>query len=451
MSPPRDVNKALDSQTAPTADSPQGSICSDRTRVRPGLVTLHPRSSSAAPPIWRVEREVSIGRSRDADLRPDDERISRSHARIEPRPGGFFVRDHGSRHGSFVDRQPVSAVGTLAKYGAVVRFADTLMLVVEDVEDYRSDTRRLDGARLGLSKDMIAGPKLAQVWDQATRIAQLDDPVFILGESGSGKECIARIVSAMRPRPGPFVGINVAAIPEPLFEAELFGHERGAFTGANAARNGAFRDATGGVLFLDEVGDLRLDLQAKLLRAIDLGSVRPLGSNRDVPFDVRVVAATSHDLRDAVQAGRFRLDLYYRLTGIVIRVPPLRERRDDILLLAWSMLKEQAPSLALTADAAEALVVAPWEGNVRNLRYAITHAVGEAMVLRSSRIELRHLPDLGPMHEDASRLTDERVRSAMKKSGGIASHAAELLGISRTTLYKTLRRFDIDPSELRAK
>jgi transcriptional regulator with PAS, ATPase and Fis domain len=402
--------------------------------------------------VWSLNGEASVGRSRQALVRLNDERVSRVHAHLETQARGILVRDAESRHGSFVNGHPVTSAGTVAEYDSVVRFGDTLMLVVDDVEGYRSEPRRLEGTRLGLSKDMLAGTKLAQVWDQAARIAQLTDPVFILGESGSGKECVARIVHAMRRGGGPFVGLNVAAIPESLFEAELFGYERGAFTGATVTRNGAFRDASGGVLFLDEVGDLRSDLQSKLLRAIDLGSVRPLGASRDVPVDVRLVAATSCDLREACQAGTFRMDLYYRLTGIVIRVPPLRDRRDDILLLGLTMLEEQAPTLRLSADAAEMLALAPWEGNVRNLRYAVTHAVGQAVGLNCTEIQARHLPDLKPMHQDHSdELTEDRIRWAMRKSGGIASHAAEALGVSRTTLYKAIKRFAIDAATLRDK
>jgi transcriptional regulator with PAS, ATPase and Fis domain len=377
--------------------------------------------------------------------------VSRVHADIEATHRGFLIKDAGSRHGSFVNGQPITSVGSLAEYGSIVRFGETLMLVADDIEIHRGNPRRLEGVRIGLPKDMVAGPRLAQVWDQATRIAALKDPVLILGESGSGKECIARIIHAMRATQGPFVGINVSAIPESLFEAELFGYERGAFTGATAARNGAFRDASGGVLFLDEVGDLRPDLQSKLLRAVDLGSVRPIGSSRDIQVDVRLVAATSRDLREACQTGAFRTDLYYRLMGIVVRVPPLRERREDIVLLALDILDEEATGLELSGEAAEKLVLGQWEGNVRNLRYAIVHAIARAIATGSKQLRPEHLPDLTPIHEERAELTEERIRWAMKQSAGVASHAAEALGVSRTTLYHALKRLGIEPAALRTK
>lgn len=437
-----------DSTTAPTA---QDTFASDPKGIardaRPGVVTLFPRLEDGAPDTWQVGQSLTVGRSRTAGVRLADARVSGVHAALEARSDGVFVRDMESRHGSFVNGALVPTAGATAEYGSVLRFGDTLLLVVDQVERYRSRPRRADGARLGLSQQMVAGPTLAQVWDEAARVAQLRDPVLILGESGSGKECLARLLHAARAQSGPsgpFVGINVAAIPESLFEAELFGHERGAFTGAAMARTGAFRDAGSGVLFLDEVGDLRADVQAKLLRAIDLRCVRPLGANRDVPVEARIVTATSRDLRAAGESGSFRLDLYYRLSGIVIRVPPLRERRDDIVLLALASLREQAPELRLSTDAAERLVLAQWEGNARHLRNVITHAVGRT--LGSGRHELRalDLPDLAPFRDSSDALTVERIQAAMAQSGGIASHAARALGVSRTTLYTAFRRLNID-------
>jgi two-component system response regulator HydG len=419
--------------------------------LRRGLVTVSPAAGGGPPRAWPLVRPLSVGRGRKVDASLDDEKVSRAHARLEPQAKGVLVRDLGSRHGSFVDGQPVAADGTLASAGAVVRFGDTLLLVVDDVEAHGSAPRTIEGGRLGLRKPVVAGATLSKVWDQAARIAQLKDPVFVLGESGSGKELIARIVHAMRPQPGPFVGLNVAAIPEALFEAELFGHERGAFTGAGTARLGAFREASGGVLFLDEVGDLRPDLQVKLLRAIDTGAVRPLGADRDVPVDVRLVAATSRDPKEARERQAFRPDLYYRLAAIVVRVPPLRERREDILLLARAMLDEHGTGLRFTTDAEESLLLAHWEGNVRHLRHAVTHAIGEAISAGAKAVRREHLPKLAPARSEEPGLTEERIRWAMKKEGGVASRAAEALGVSRTTLYEAMKRLEVDLATLRSR
>jgi DNA-binding NtrC family response regulator len=368
---------------------------------------------------------------------------------VEPRTGGVFVRDEGSRHGTFVNGASVSAEGTLARQGSIIRVGDTLFVAVDDVESHRARPRRYDGARLGLAENMIAGPDLAKVWDHATRVASLRDPVLILGASGSGKECVARILHAARAVPGPFVGINVTAIPETLFEAELFGHERGAFTGANTARPGAFREASGGVLFLDEVGALKLEVQSKLLRALDGQLVRPLGASRDVSVDARIVSATSVDLREASEAGEFRADLYYRLSGIVISVPPLSERPDDVMLLTLEMLRARSVRLNLSVDAAEVLALARWEGNARQLRHAIAHATSQALAAGSDELRPEHLPDLAPIQVGSDELTLERIQSAMKRSGGVAAHAAHALGISRTALYNALKRFNVDTASLR--
>jgi DNA-binding NtrC family response regulator len=447
-----DIDQPAVSSTAPTADVVHdGAQSAAREESRRGLLALSLARGGGAPLTWRIARAVSAGRGRHVDVSLDDDKVSRAHARLEPRPQGILVRDVGSRHGSFVDGEPVSAEGTLAAVGAVVRLGDTLLLVVDDVEAHRCEPRTIDGRRLSLPKAVMAGGTLSRVWDHAARVAQLKEPVFVLGESGSGKELIARIVHAMRPQRGPFVGLNVAAIPETLFEAELFGFERGAFTGAGTARAGAFREASGGVLFLDEVGDLRPDLQVKLLRAVDTGAVRPLGADRDVPVDVRLVAATSRDPSEARERDGFRADLYYRLAGIVIRVPPLRERREDILLLARAMLDEHATGLRFTVDAEEALLLSDWDGNVRHLRHAVTHAVGEAVANGAKAVQREHLPQLLPARRAEPRLTEERIRWAMKKERGVASRAAGALGVSRTTLYEAVKRLNIDRATLRPR
>lgn len=441
---------------ATTADRPVGwreAAASAPTR-RAGLVTLYPRADAEGPAdAWPIARPALVGRGQDSTLRLADGCISRAHAMVEPRADGIFLRDLGSRHGTFVAGERVGAAGAPAPLGSVVRFGETLMHVVEDVERFRSPRRRIDGPRLGLAKDVVAGPSLAAVWDQAARVAARDEPVLILGETGSGKECVARIVHSCGEGGGPFVGVNVSALPEALFEAELFGHEKGAFTGASTAREGAFREAAGGVLFLDEVGDLRADLQAKLLRTLDLGRVRPLGAGRDVAVDARVVSATSRDLLRACERGTFRTDLWYRLSGIVLRVPPLRERPDDVILLAQESLRTVRTPLRLSVDAAEILALASWEGNARQLRHVMASAIERALTAGDGEIRPEYLPDLGPpigQGEEAP-LSARGVEQAMRQAGGVASRAALLLGVSRTTLYAAMKRFKLDLATLRER
>ncbi len=416
-------------------------------RLRRGLVMLFPRVDRV-PDSWPVTGPVSVGRGEGAAIGPKDKRVSRNHAMIEPRGRGLFVRDLDSRNGSFVDGVRIGADGALARTGSVLRFGDTLLLAVDDVDRYQTPPRVIDGASLGLPKPVVAGPVLAEVWYQAARIARSHEPALILGETGSGKECVARIIHAHSGGRGPFVCINVAAIPGTLFEAELFGYERGAFTGAVAARTGAFVEASGGVLFLDEVGDLKTDLQVKLLRVLDVNRVRPLGARKDVPVSARVVSATSRDLEADGAAGTFRADLRYRLSALVVRVPPLRERRDDIVLLTEQILQEQTPSPQLTVDAMEVLLLADWEGNARQLRHVVVRAADQARLAKAGEIRPEHLPEVTPAHPADAGLSEARIREAMAKADGVALRAAKLLNVSRTTLYNAMARLGLDRAAL---
>lgn len=438
----------------PTASKPSGGADTPGARRarRPGVVRIFPLSLVDVPVAWELGKTASIGRNRDVVVRLDDGQVSRKHAELGLVESGIRVRDLASRHGTFVNGQPTEPAGTLARFGSVIRVGDTLLLVVEDARPYAAPLRRIAGAFLGIQRDVIAGPVLWESWQQASRVAALPHPVLVQGESGSGKEAIARLLYAARETKGAFVALNVAAIPDGLFESELFGHVRGAFTGAVSARLGAFREALGGVLFLDEVADLALDLQVKLLRAIDQMAVRPLGSREDVPVETRLVAATSRDLRDACARGRFRLDLYYRLAGIVIEVPPLRKRRDDVIALALTMLEAEAAKLELSVEAAETLVLAAWEGNVRQLHHAITQAAVSALAANRRRIFREDLPELDAAEalEPSSR-SRVQVEAAVRTASGNVSHAAKALGISRATLYNVFKRYGIDPAALRGE
>ncbi len=416
-----------------------------------GLVQVFPRALDAAPLAFKIRGETIIGRADGATITLADRRVSRRHASVESVPGGLLITDLDSRHGTYVAGSPLKSEPVRLGFGEVVRVGDTLLLAVSDLEPHLSRPRHVSAHGLGLREDVVAGPAFCQVLDHAARVAQLGQPVLLLGESGTGKEIVARSLHAARPARGPFVGLNISAIPETLFESELFGHERGAFTGATESRPGAFREASGGVLFLDEVADLRQDLQVKLLRVIDTHRVRPLGSRCDAAIDVQVIAATSRDLHEACAKGDFRHDLYYRLAGVVLRIPPLRERRDEVLLLALSILQRQAPSVRLTVDAAEALVNASWHGNVRNLRRVVVHAVSAAVANGRAEVMASDLPDLDPLGGtgSADKLSVEAVRLAMARAGGVASRAAGILGVSRSTFYNLCKRFGVEAESLR--
>ncbi|MFI5182216.1 MAG: sigma-54-dependent transcriptional regulator [Thermoanaerobaculia bacterium] len=295
-----------------------------------------------------------------------------------------------------------------------------------------------------------------EILEKARRVAVLSDTVLLRGETGTGKEVLARYIAASGPRAShPFVSINCAALPESLIESELFGHVRGAFTGATAPRRGLFEEAGGGTLLLDEVGAMPLASQGKLLRVLEERLVKRVGENKAVPVDVRILASTNADLEAAIARRAFREDLYYRLAVITLRIPPLRERGEDVLFLAAHFLRQMAPAgvpaRTISPEAQELLVRHPFPGNVRELK----HALAQACAL-STRPELCpedfHLliarPEPGPATWDSSarssgihHISREMVRDALERSGNNRVEAARRLGVSRSTLYRLLRRF----------
>jgi two-component system response regulator HydG len=278
--------------------------------------------------------------------------------------------------------------------------------------------------------------------------AATEAPVVLLGETGTGKEILARALHANGPRRDrPFLAVNVAALPGELLESELFGHVRGAFTGATADRQGLLAAADGGTLFLDEVGEMPLPLQAKLLRAVQEGEVRRVGDSRTFAVDVRYVCATHRDLRARVAQGLFRDDLFYRLHVLGVRVPPLRERRADILPLARALLAEQrSPAAAFSRAAEELLLAYDWPGNVRELGNAVMHG---AALAHGGAIGPEHLPDevrapgaARPREpRTLAEVEREHVLRVLESCGGSPVEAARELGIGRNTLWRKLREY----------
>ncbi|HYR55318.1 MAG TPA: sigma-54-dependent Fis family transcriptional regulator [Myxococcaceae bacterium] len=294
---------------------------------------------------------------------------------------------------------------------------------------------------------------MRQLVDLARRVAKVDSTVLITGESGSGKERIARLVHEESTRAaGPFIAVNCGAITETLLESELFGHARGAFTGATQDRPGLFEAATGGTLLLDEVGEVSPAMQVKLLRALQEREIRRVGENKSRRVDVRIVAATNRDLAHGVAGGAFRQDLYYRLKVVELRVPPLRERRDDILPLARVLLGEAALRMKrkisrLAPGTADQLLRYEWPGNVRELENAMERAVALA---RGSRLELEDLPEEirqaipRPGATDGSvrpldEIEKEYILAALELNGGNQTHTSEQLQIGSATLYRKLK------------
>jgi two-component system, NtrC family, response regulator AtoC len=318
-----------------------------------------------------------------------------------------------------------------------------------DNQRYRRELRaRFDPHRL-----VGQSPEIVAIYKMVARVAGLDTTVLIQGETGTGKELVARAIHYAGPRADrPFVVVDGAAIPEPLFESELFGHERGAFTGAVTTRRGLLETAHGGTCFLDEVSELTPALQAKLLRVLQDRVLRRVGGNEPIPVDVRVVAATNRDLRKRVEDGRFREDLYYRLNGVTITMPPLRERGDDVMLLAEHFARAYATAAGKRIDgfAPETLGLLHahgWPGNVRELEHAIERAVALAsssLLLPEDlppdvRADGARAPDLPGPRMTLDEVKRWYVALVLEEVGGNKVRAAEMLGIDRRTLYRILK------------
>jgi transcriptional regulator with PAS, ATPase and Fis domain len=288
--------------------------------------------------------------------------------------------------------------------------------------------------------------------DRATRVAPTDVTTCLQGESGTGKEVIARFIHELSPRRhGPFIAINCAALPDELLESELFGFERGAFTSAQQSKPGQIELASGGVLFLDEITELTPSAQAKLLRVLQEREFQRLGGTRVVSADVRVIAATNRDLDEAVAQGTFREDLYYRVNVFDIRIPPLRDRGDDVMLLAESFLEDIALArggrrFTLTPLAAGALRSYPWPGNARQLRNVLERAtvICSGAIIEAEDLALAPPVSLRPNTTDLNSVERSTIDRVMRDMEGNVSRAARTLGISRTQLYGRLRKHGFD-------
>ncbi|WP_298811394.1 PEP-CTERM-box response regulator transcription factor [uncultured Sphingomonas sp.] len=320
-----------------------------------------------------------------------------------------------------------------------------------EAENRRLAARAQTGA--GLGGLITAAPEMLHVTRTIERVAPADVSVMLLGASGTGKELLARGLHDASPRrDGPFVAINCAAIPETLLESELFGHEKGAFTGAVKTTAGKIEAADGGTLFLDEIGDVPLALQVKLLRFLQERVIERVGGRRAIPVDVRIVCATHQNIDAMVADGRFREDLYYRLAEIVVRIPALAERSGDAALLARHFVQQHKRTLnpavqGLSPDAAAAIDAWGWPGNVRELENRVKRAVimAEGKYVTAADLDLPGTPDARPINLRAARERADRsaITRALAQADGNISGTARLLGISRPTLYDLLKSYDL--------
>jgi len=380
----------------------------------------------------------------------DDERMSRDHAVVSCERGLWVIADRDSRNGTFVDGERVH--GEVRRRGDVVlRLGHTVFVLVERGAGHGGEQ---GGGRQGAA-DPVVGPELAEVYELVRRHAA-SDTLLIHGESGSGKELAARLYHQAGPRSaGPFVAINCAAIPEGVAERLLFGSRRGAFSGAIDAI-GHFQMAHGGTLLLDEIADLDLAVQAKLLRVLETREVVPIGATAGAPVELGVVAASHRELRQAVAERRFRDDLYYRLAHATVHVPPLRARKVDIARLVQREVAVAGARLAPHARLVEACCVRPWPGNVRGLCSAVRQAAGVALAAGRDVVRLEDLPAAAGMSIDApgepaperpraaaGELDKDAIVAALARAGYVVSVAARALGLHRTQLYRLMEKHGI--------
>ena len=410
--------------------------------------------------VLPLAAEMTVGKAPGNSIVLADPFASGVHCRILRRGAGVLVTDLDSTNGTFVDGTRVGSaeVGP----GATIRVGESELAL---------EVAREDGAR-SFAGILSNAPCMREVFDLVDRVAPSLAPVAIFGETGTGKELVARAIHDRSERSkGPFVPVNCAAISRELVESELFGHEKGAFTGATAARKGAFEEASGGTIFLDEIGELSADLQAKLLRTLELGEIKRVGSSRPFRVDTRVVCATHRDLRAMVKKGAFREDLYYRLCVIRVELPPLRSRKGDVRLLAEHFAKLHAPRgfrPQFTLDAWARLDHHAWPGNVRELKNVIARAM---LLRRGPNLSARDFvfdtggdpvplareeigaPAAEATADDAVLLPGKTLQQvemevifkALRRHGGNRRAAARELGLARSTMQKRAAELGFPP------
>jgi DNA-binding NtrC family response regulator len=428
----------------------------------PSTVAIKTRDSAAyatarivITPLKGAERSlvlgvphVRIGAGSSNDVVLDDAHASRFHCELRKTVEGWLLRDLGSLNGTRVGDVVVKE--GLLQSGATVTVGETRIRFLADEgkpEEVVASPHQAFGDVVGKSL------RMREVFAVLERIAATDLTVLIGGETGSGKDVIARAIHAQSPRAKkPFVVFDCAAVAPNLIESELFGHVKGAFTGASESRDGAFVRAAGGTLFLDEIGELALDLQPKLLRALEQRMVRPVGGGKELPVDVRIIAATHRNLEQAVRDGTLRQDLFFRLSVVSVQVPALRHRRDDLPLLIERILLQSSKPVGLAPETMTILERYDWPGNVRELKNVVESA---AAVCDGEQIEPKHLMFFKPRRRDptveklplAGKTLESIERAAIAQTlehcGGNKTRAARALGISPSTLYEKVKKYSL--------
>jgi transcriptional regulator with PAS, ATPase and Fis domain len=443
---PRDLTLALNAASL----TPEGTA----------WLLVEPREGGAGRPVEIGGEPLVLGSAEGCAVQIDDPHVSRRHAEIRRTSDGIVLRDLGSRNGTQVGRITVKEavltsgaeirIGTtnirFEMGGEMGRLARLAHEPVRDEELAQVSTRF--GPAIGASAPM------RRVFALLGRLAPTELTITLIGETGTGKDVLAHAVHAASPRAAqPFVIFDCGAVASGLIESELFGHEKGSFTGAVAERQGAFERAQGGTLFLDEIGELNLELQPKLLRVLERRRVRRVGGGTDLPIDVRIVAATNRDLEERVRDGNFRQDLFFRLSVAVLHVPPLRDRRQDIPALAEHLLVESGKSLRISPATMDVLVSHEWPGNVRELRNVLAAA---AAMADGPLLEPRHLlffrgqrrrpatTDSMPLAGQSLEAVEKAaIEQTLRHCDGNKTRAAKALGIAASTLYEKIKKYGL--------
>jgi DNA-binding NtrC family response regulator len=417
---------------------------------RPAILWAFPHYGRVLAP----QRRCVLGRGESCEGRLDGTKISREHAELAPVGSALGIRDLNSRNGVWVNGQRVEASALMN--GDIVRLGEWVGAVVPGLTQ--------DAAFTELAPGLLGGPSLAAVLAPARKLAEKGIPLVIQGATGTGKERVARALHVWSGRPGEYVGVNCAAIPSELAEAELFGHTKGAFTGAERARLGFFRQADRGTLLLDEFLELAPRTQAKLLRVLEENEVQPIGDNRAYPIDVLLLAATQEALNEVVESGQLRNDLVARLGVYTLRLPRLCERKEDIPALFMHFIRERRTALVpeVEAELVEWLCLQPWGQNVRELEW-----LARAMMALHDDVPSLTTDHLPPQYvqgapqaastSPAAATTPQdsglflRLKQALDANGGVVLRAAEELGITRQKAYRILDKQGVELDALRKR
>ena len=402
---------------------------------------------------YQIEKEkITFGTNEDNDLVLNDEFVSRHHGEIYFRKGEFFIRDLGSRNGTFINGKRVK--GSIIESGCRIETGNTgfVFILSEDTAILLDRKEDHLGEIIGKSQ------KIQVLFTFCKKAASCDATVLINGETGTGKELIAKTIHSLSRRSsGPFITIDCGSIPRDLIESELFGHEKGAFTGAQNQRKGAFERGHKGTVFLDEIGELPKEMQPKLLRILEEREFKRVGGDTHIQTDIRVIAATNKELNVEITKGNFREDLFFRLYVIPISLPTLRERKEDIPLLTDyfikknQMLSETGSQLTITDEALKNMADYSWPGNVRELRNIIDRAIVNSDMHQISAEDIQFIPTIkeegksfSSSHASLEEVEKQTIINALKEQGGNKKATAKVLGIAYSTMCEKVKKYKIE-------